>query len=167
VPGFHRQGGGFLIPNSVQQSWLETDPKKHVEIMTAANKAHGGDLVPLVKMIKGWNRTNNKYFNSFHLETITLQILNNIKITDFSSGARFVFDKARTIVTQKNLDPAGYGGDVGAYINTQEKIREAAGKFQIAYDRALKAEASAQQGRVRESIETWGKIFGDYFPAYG
>lgn len=135
--------------------------------MTAANKAHGGNLVPLVKMIKGWNRTNNKHFNSFHLETITLQILTNIVISDFPSGARFVFDKARTLVTQKNLDPAGFGGDVGAYINTQEKIQEAAAKFQLAYERVVKAEASAQQGRVREAMEAWGKIFGDYFPAYG
>ena len=31
VPGFHRQGGGFLIPDSYGQRWIETDPKKHVE----------------------------------------------------------------------------------------------------------------------------------------
>jgi len=49
VPAFHREGGGFLIPNSVLQKWISTDPKKHVEIMSAHNKTHNGKLVPLIK----------------------------------------------------------------------------------------------------------------------
>jgi hypothetical protein len=168
VPGFNRKGGGFLIPNSVNQSWISTDPKKHVEIMTAANKVHNGNLIPLVKMIKAWNKNNNKYFGSFHLEVLALQILHNgVTISDFPSGVRFYFDKGRALIAQKNLDPAGYGGDVGSYINTQEKIQEAVGKFQLAYDRAIKAEDYNNRGYVQNAIEMWIKIFGDYFPAYG
>jgi hypothetical protein len=167
VPGFNRQGGGFLIPNSVNQSWISTDPKKHVEIMSAANKAHNGDLIPLIKMIKAWNKNNNKYFSSFHLEVIALEALNNVTISDFSSGVRYFFDKGRTLVAQKNLDPAGYGGDVGSYINTQEKIQEAVAKFQLAYDRAVKAEDYATRGYTKEAVNMWIKIFGSYFPVYG
>lgn len=40
VPAFYRNGGGYLIPSSVGQIWIATDPKKHVEIMSVANKAH-------------------------------------------------------------------------------------------------------------------------------
>lgn len=167
VPGFHRQGGGYLIPNSINQSWISTDPKKHVEIMSAANKAHNDDLVPLVKMIKAWNKNNNKYFRSFHLEVLALQILDGITISDFSSGVRYYFDKGRTLIAQKNLDPAGYGGDVGSYINTQEKIQEAVSKFELAYNRAIKAEDYAKRGYVKDAIDMWIKIFGDYFPSYG
>src|SRR6266536_3618537 len=32
VPGFYRKGGGYLIPDSVLNRWIETDPKQHVEI---------------------------------------------------------------------------------------------------------------------------------------
>ncbi|MBM3210672.1 hypothetical protein FJZ33_00515 [Candidatus Poribacteria bacterium] len=72
-------------------------------------------------------------------------------------------------MTNKNPDPAGlaYSGDIGSYINTQEKIKEAVEKFKLAYDRAYKAEDHASRGYVQESIETWGKIFGAYFPAWG
>ena len=167
VPAFYRQGGGFLIPNSAAQRWLSTDPKKHVEIMSAANKAHGGDLVPLIKMVKCWNRNNNTYFRSFHLEVLALEILNNIRIDDFWSGTRYYFDKARAAVARQNLDPAGYGGDVGSYVSGQQKIDEAVGKFQRAYDRAVRAEASANRGNITEAVDTWRLIFGDYFPAYG
>ena len=167
VPGFHRKGGGFLIPNSTNQSWISTDPKKHVEIMSAANKTHNGDLIPLIKMIKAWNKNNNKYFSSFHLEVLALQILQNVTISDFSSGVRFYFDKGRALIAQKNLDPAGYDGDVGSYINTQEKIQEAVAKFELAYNRAIKAEDYASRGYTKDAVEMWTKIFGDYFPAYG
>jgi len=167
VPGFNRQGGGFLIPNSISQTWISTNPKTHVDIWANANRAHNQDFIPLVKMIKGWNRTIGRHFESFHLETMALSILTNVTISDFPSGTRFFFDKARELVKTLNPDPAGYGGDVGAYINTQDKIREAASKFEVAYDRAIKAEGHAASGRFVDAIETWGKIFGDYFPCYG
>lgn len=167
VPAIRRQGGGWLIPNSVSQDWISTDPKKHVEIMAAANKAHGGDLVPLIKMIKCWNRENGKLFRSFHLEVLALEALNGVTITNYPSGLRYFFDKARTLVTTKNLDPAGFGGDVGSYINTQEKIRQAAAKFQTAYEKAGKAEDWESHGYVKTSIDTWGALLGSAFPAYG
>lgn len=167
VPGFNRQGGGYLIPNSTRNEWISTDPKKHVEIVSSANKAHNGDLVPLIKMIKCWNRSHSKFFRSFHLEVLALEILNNITITDFPSGVRYYFDKARAKVRLKNLDPAGYGGDIGGYINTQEKIEEAVNKFQLAYERAIKAEDYANRGYTESAIDMWIKIFGDYFPSYG
>jgi hypothetical protein len=167
VPGFNRKGGGYIIPNSINQNWISTDPKRHVEIFTQANQIHKGSLVPLIKMIKSWNRNNSKFFSSFHLEVLALQILNNVTISDFSSGVRFYFDKGRSLITQKNLDPAGYGGDVGGYLNTQEKISQASSKFQLAYERSILAEDFAARGKEREAIDTWIKIFGDYFPAYG
>ena len=167
IPGFSRQGGGYLIPNSVTKSWLSTDPKKHVEIMSTQNRAHDGDLVPLIKMVKGWNSTIGKHLRSFHLEVLALQILNNVRITDFPSGVRYYFDKGRTVITQKNLDPAGYGDDLGKYIDSQQKVQEAVAKFELAYERAIKAEDFAKRGYIQNAVEMWVKVFGDYFPAYG
>jgi SMODS domain-containing protein len=164
VPGFRRKGGGYLIPNSLTQSWISTDPKKHVEIMRASNQAHSSDLVPLVKMIKGWNKSISEYFRAFHLEVLALEIFNGVTISDFPSGARFFFDKGRARVAQKNPDPAGYGDDVGRYVTD---IDEAVGKFQLAYDRAVKAEDLARRGSIHAAMDMWIKIFGDYFPAYG
>lgn len=167
VPGFYRNGGGFLIPNSINQTWIPTDPKKHVEIMASANQAHNSDLVPLVKMIKAWNKNCGSYFSSFHLEMLAIQILQGVNISDFPSGVRFYFDKGRSLIAQQNLDPAGYGGDMGNYLNTKEKIDQAVGKFQLAYDRAIKAEDFARRGNVNDAVDMWIKIFDNYFPAYG
>jgi hypothetical protein len=167
VPGFNRQGGGYLIPNSMTSSWIETNPKRHVEIMAASNRTHNGDLVPLVKMIKAWNKSHSKFFRSFHLEVLAWEIFEGITISDFPSGARYFFDKARQKVQQKNLDPAGFGDDVGRYINTREKIDEAVARFQLAYERAIKAEDYASRYNTAAAVDMWIKIFGNYFPAYG
>lgn len=167
VPGFNRQGGGYLIPNSINQSWISTDPKKHIEIISNANVVYNGDLIPLIKMIKAWNKNINRYFYSFHLEVMALQILAGVTISDFPSGMRFFFDKGRDLVTKKNLDPAGYGGDVGSYINTQEKIQDAVGLFQAAFEKAIRAEDYDRRYNTQDAVNMWRKVFGDYFPGYG
>lgn len=166
VPGFNRKDGGYLIPNSISQSWISTDPKKHVEIFSQANAAHDGDFIPLIKMIKAWNKNSGQFFCSFHLEVLALQILTNVKISDFPSGMRYFFDKGREKIKFQTADPSGYSGDVGSYISTNAHIQEATGKFQIAFDRALKAEDYAKQGYTQSAFEEWNKIFGDYFPSY-
>ena len=167
VPGFYRQGGGYLIPNTVGHTWIATDPKKHVEIMASANREHNGDLVPLIKMTKAWNRNINGYFNSFHLEVLALEILGGMTISDFSSGVRYFFDKGRNLIGKKNQDPAGYGGDVGYYLNSEPKINSAVSRFGTAYERALKAEQYERDGYTSLAVDEWRKIFGSYFPSYG
>lgn len=167
VPGFHRQGGGYLIPNSLTNSWISTDPKKHVEMFAASNKTHNGDLVPVIKMIKGWNKSHGSFFRSFHLEVLALSVFEGVRIDDHPSGIRFFFDRARALIRQKNPDPAGYGDDVGSYLNASEKMQTATDKLQLAFERSIKAEEFAARGNASAAVDMWRKNFGDYFPAYG
>lgn len=167
VPAFNRTGGGYLIPDSILKRWISTDPKKHVDIWSEANKAHKGDLVPLMKMIKGWNKTHSALLRSFHLETLILNVLKNITIFDFPSGCRYVFDKARDQVLQPTLDPAGYGGDLGAYLDTSEKKSDVYSRLHTAYQRATEAESLEKQGKTYDAFGKWKLIFDDYFPSYG
>lgn len=167
VPAFYRNGGGFLIPDSILQQWIATDPKVHVEIWSQSNKDHNSNLVPLIKMIKGWNKKHSSLLRSFHLETLILQILNNITISDYPSGARYVFDKARSQVQYDALDPAGYGWNVGAYLDTATKIQDVVSRLETAYNRAVDAERLTRENKTREAYDKWRLIFGDYFPTYG
>ncbi len=167
VPGFNRHGGGYFIPNSIKQEWLRTDPTKHIELISSSNIAHENKLVPLIKMIKAWNRNTGSFFRSFHLEALVLEIMQFVTITDYPSGARYFFDKGRTLIAKKNLDPAGYGDDIGSYINNADKIKTAVTKFEMAYNRALKAEDYARRGYISDAIGQWRLIFGGYFPTYG
>ncbi|RWD32579.1 MAG: nucleotidyltransferase [Mesorhizobium sp.] len=166
VPGFYRTGGGFLIPDSNLGRWISTDPKRHVDLWSASNKVHNGSLVPLIKMLKSWNRATGVLFRSFHLEVLVRHVLKDVTITDYPSGARWVFDKMRDKVWTKVADPAGYSDDVASYLAKSEADRMIAALDQ-AYRRALAAENYANQGYARLAIDEWRSIFADYFPAYG
>lgn len=166
VPAFNRKGGGYLIPNSIRKAWIPTDPKVHVQLMTDENRIHDGDLVPLVKMVKGWNKNINSAFVSFYLELITIKILKGVTISDFPSGMRFFFDKGREAVKFKAMDPAGFGDQVAGLRNVST-VEEAVSRFETAYARALKAEEFDRKGNVSAAVDEWIKIFGNRFPAYG
>lgn len=166
VPAFNRQGGGYLIPNSQNGTWISTDPTKHVSISAQANRAHHDMLVPLVKMLKCWNRNIGRYFRSFHLEVLTWAILDSVTISSYSSGVRYFLDKGREKVKQQNPDPAGYSGDVGYYLNSREKIEQAVSRFTTAYERALRAESYEAEGKIAAACAEWQKVFGDSFPTY-
>ena len=117
-------------------------------------------------MVKAWNKNHGSPLTSFHLECLILQILTNVTISTFSSGVRYVFDKARKAVQSPVADPAGYNQHVGKYLNTQAKRDDAVNKLETAYTRAIKAEQSEAQGNLEEAYSYWRLIFGDYFPAY-
>jgi Second Messenger Oligonucleotide or Dinucleotide Synthetase domain len=167
VPAFNRRGGGFLIPNTLQNEWISTDPREHITIWTNANKAHNDDLVPLIKMVKAWNKKNGSPFISFHLECLILHVLTNIRIDSFPSGVRYVFDKARKAVQSPVADLAGYNANVGKYLNTQDKLDDVVSRLETAYTRAVKAEECATKGNTEDAYYYWRLIFGVYFPAYG
>jgi hypothetical protein len=166
VPAFHRQGGGFLIPSTTESRWIPTDPRVHETHISAANSAHSAELVPLIKMIKGWNRAINRAFRSFYLELLVDKSLQNIRISDFASGSRYVFDKGREIVRYVIADPAGFNNSVRGLAGVSN-VNDAVSRFQTAYDRARRAEEYERRGDTPNAITEWRKVFGNYFPAYG
>ena len=166
VPAFNRSGGGYLIPDSIQGQWIQTDPKKHVEIWAEANKKHSFNLVPIIKMMKAWNRMHSALFRSFTLETLTLQTLDGVTIADYPSGVRYVFDRARHLIRLGIRDPAGYGGNIASYLDTHEKVTQVVKRLEAAYKLALEAEDFDKRGKPDLAFSKWGIIFGDYFPTY-
>ena len=167
VPAFNRDGGGYLIPDSIQKRWIATNPKRHVEIWAEANKKHDFRLVPIIKMMKAWNKMHSALLRSFSLETLTLQTLDGVTISNYPSGVRYVFDKTRTRIRSGIYDPAGYGGNVASYLDTYEKVSQVVTRLESAYQRAVDAEGLDQRGRPDLAFDKWRMIFGDYFPAYG
>jgi hypothetical protein len=167
VPAFHRKGGGYLIPDSVLKRWIESDPTQHVTIWNNANIVHLQQLVPVIRMIKQWNRAHSALLRSFHLETLIMQVLNNVTISNLPSAARFVFDKAREACKFVVNDPAGYGGNIAAYLDTKEKVAEVVRRFETAYAQAVEAERLAAANQIPQAFLKWRTVLGDSFPAYG
>jgi hypothetical protein len=166
VPSFNRQGGGYLIGDANAGVWISTDPTKHYDVLANANKTHDGDLVPLAKMIKGWNRSAGNPLIPFYLEMMTDEVLRGVKISNFPSGVRFVLDKGRERVKKKIIDPAGYGNQINS-LKEAKSVEAAVAKVTTAHAAAVNAEQFDAAGKPQAAIAEWKKVFGDYFPAYG
>ena len=167
VPAFYRQGGGFLIPSMIERRWVPTNPQVHGSFMSTANAAHDGDLVPIIKMFKAWNRVINRAFRSFYLELLVQQALDNVLISNDWSGCRYAFGKGRELIKFKIADPAGLDQQQVQGLASAGSVQAGVSRFETAYNTAWQAERLAGDGRTREAVEEWRKVFRGYFPAYG
>lgn len=164
VPAFRREGGGYLIPNSATSSWIATDPTVHVDRMTNLNQFQNGLVIPIVKMIKCWNKNINAAFTSFYLEMLAANIFSSFKITDYPSGIRYFFEQGKHLIQYTVEDPAGYGGKIYG-LNNCSNVNDAVKLFDNACYFATKAEQ--QRNNPSLANREWKKIFGNYFPSYG
>jgi hypothetical protein len=89
-----------------------------------------------------------------------------VRIFDFPSGVRFVFDKARAKIDKKLPDPAGYSDDVAAYVNTRAAMDNIVNRLAWAYETGVEAERLAKNGYVEQAFDKWASIFKGYFPSY-
>ena len=99
VPAFARPwwswGEDWEICDSGRARWITTNPKKHVELSAAANRAHGGQLVPRIKQLKAWNSKAGGPIRSFHLEALawsifgTSRLWKNRQSSDWASARYF------------------------------------------------------------------------------
>jgi hypothetical protein len=172
VPAFVRPwwtwNQGWEICDSGSDSWITTNPKKHVELSATANRAHDGQLVPRIKQLKAWNHTVGEPLRSFHLEALAWSIFGtswmwkNGQSSDWAS-ARYFFNKATGELKGQLHDPAGTGSDVAAYLRGTA-LDSAVGKVTSAYERCVRAEKCAKDDDLAGMHMAYGQVFGDYYP---
>lgn len=160
---------GWEICDSKSDGWIATNPKKHVELSSTANRTHGGELVPRIKQLKAWNRHVGEPLRSFHLEVVAWSIFGTSfwwheSVRSDWASARTFFEKAPDKVRYKLPDPAGSGGDVGGYL-TGSALEKAISKVESARDRCVRAEKAARDGDLTSMHEAYGRVFGHDYPA--
>lgn len=160
---------GWEICDSGSDSWITTNPKRHIELSADANRAHGGHLVPRIKQLKAWNRTVSEPLRSFHLEALAWSIFGaswlwkNSQKSDWAS-ARYFFDKARTKLRSQLHDPAGTGSNVAAYLHGTE-LDSAVSKVTRAFEQCVRADRCAKDEDFVGMHEAYGQVFGSYYPS--
>lgn len=163
VPAFDL-GDCYEIPDRVLGSWIKTDPEVHKEQATARNKELGGKWIPLVKMVKRWNRSAGKPIKPSFLIEVMMQDLVDAPFTTYPSEVRRFFAAALDGIEQTWADPAGYGPPVSDQM-TPQLIADAKTTLRQAEMKAAQAVRFEQQGRQGDAIALWREIMGRYFPA--
>jgi hypothetical protein len=164
VPAYRVTDNGsiycYKIPNANDNTWIETRPKIHINNMKNISE----QKVHLIKMIKEWNRKHSSYLSSFHIEVMALSY------DDFSSDYAwhaFKFFEHMHIKIQTYIpSPSGVSGFVDDYLSYSDRL-EATNRIETALGKSRDAWAAHYNNNDKESIEKFGKIFGDRFPSYG
>lgn len=83
-----------LIPDRREGEWILTAPRIHAQNVTDVNQARSGLLVPLVKMMKGWNSElpQAAALKSFTIETMALRVFARTDCSSLFEGCLQFFD---------------------------------------------------------------------------
>ncbi len=169
VPAFKFDTGDYIIPDSVEEKWLSTNPIEFAKKITEVNKKMDSDFVPLIKMIKAWNRQVGWPIGSFHLECIMYNRYCTYQQSyTFDSMIRYFFESLPLYLSTTCYDPVT-GERVDKYLDTGgsttlreiaiKKAKKAAEKSQEAFEYQIKYPSIA--------IGEWKALLGDFFPVYG
>lgn len=159
ILGVHQ---AYVIPRG-DGGWQTTDPYEHTDYIAHRNTALGGNLKPLVRLLKRWNRKHSSRLGSFHLEVLTASLFSGLgsnsreNLDDF-----FYYAGGRLHVN----DPAGHSGDLagGFTYEREQAIKQSFATAAAQVKRARDAEAAAN---APEALRQWRIVFGDEFPSYG
>lgn len=153
----------YEIPDRDLGKWIKTDPDIHKEKSTAKNKECGGKWVPLVKMLKRWNRSADKPIApSFLIEVMALELVDP-PFTTYPGEVRRFFAAALGGIMKEWPDPASFGPPVSDQM-TADKRAKATEVLRAAEVKAARAVRLEQQGKTSEALALWREIMGKYFP---
>lgn len=161
IPAFEINSELYKIPHVSENSdtWLESNPKIHGEKLTEANDTTNGLLVPMVKLLKSWKRDKCSYVKSFHLELLTIEIINDSGIESYANGIKLFFDNANNYLENTCIiDPANSDNFVDDYLTDDERENL---KYLIKAEATIAQNATSLEdnGKIDEAIKEWDKIF--------
>lgn len=165
VPAFIK-GDHYEIPDTARASgWTETNPKIHADLAVKAHEAYSKEWKGLVRMMKAWNRKNDKPIKpSFLIEVMALQLLHPPFGGDYRYEMKAFFASLADRIYDTWPDPAGLGPNVSDSMDT-EKCRIAREKLQTAERLAANAIQLEKQGKQEAALRAWrDDLFGPLFP---
>jgi hypothetical protein len=169
VPAFYFNDGSYSIPDTHQRRWIKTNPVAFASGITRINKNMDGDFVPLIKMVKGWNREVGWPIRSFHLECLLYKHYTDYTQSySYNSMINVFFQNLPGYLRNAAHDPIT-GERVDGYLDNAA----ATTARQVAVAKATRAAAQAKEAYEDESkylsvaISEWKALFGEFFPAYG
>lgn len=154
----------YIVPNSNNDTWLQSRPKEHAAAIEAKAGKCGHNFRRIIKMVKHWNRFHSEYLQSYHIEVLALNIFNG-NMDDTPWNVLQFFDQAKTLLASSLQHDGALVDDYLTWTDRQEVLK----RIIAAYDLALAAWHLTYQGNDQHAaaIGRWRVLFGDKFPAYG
>jgi hypothetical protein len=142
-----------------QVHWKPTNPKEDQRLLTAANQAHDGELLKVVRMMKWWNaRRNYDRLKGIHLETIIVRQLVGKRLDGWANTLHYLFDTLRTSVMGPCPDPTGLGAPLDSTLQNPDRAISWT-VLDTAYAQACAAMQAAERGDNGMCLRWWRAVF--------
>jgi hypothetical protein len=156
----------YLIPDG-KGNWKATDPRIDKKRTNDINSAQDISVLDAIRVMKYWTkRPTMPGMKSYFLENLILNY--------YSSGvtsSKYIDIEIPNLLAyiynnvHKNLnDPKGFQGNINHL--THEERNSIQAKAETDYNTATEARQFETDGKMKESIQKWGVIFGNDFPIY-
>ncbi len=163
VPAFYKRADVYTIPDAEASRWIETNPRVHAEMSTAANEQAAKKLKPLLKAVKHANNRNGNAARSFHLEVLSWKVLTGDP-GSYMDGMVTLLDGLARRICDPCPDPAGLGADIRPPLPRCEVARTWLNKMAVL---AREARQLANDGRTGEAHARMRAILGEQWPEAG
>jgi hypothetical protein len=163
VPAFADGDDVYVIPDFEAACWINTNPKIHKTLSTAANERSNKKLKPLLKAIKHSNNAHGKCARSFHLEVLSWEILTSDP-GSYMAGLVTLLDGLAARICDPCPDPAELGPDIRP---SAAKCLEAQTWLNSIAELAREADGLAADGKLGEAHAKIREIFGPEWPEKG
>ncbi len=172
APGFAWHSGGFLIPNKTRSRWVFANPDNLADRISALNERQSGKIIPIIRMVKAWNREIGSPIEPLHIETMVYR-----HFTDSTRSAGFLETYPQLLSEFFGAMPAYLSGrvtepdfeqQVDSYLDerwSEGRREEVVEHACFAAELATAAEHQLRTEGERLAIATWRQLFGRVFPA--
>lgn len=151
---------GFKIPKSNGNDWSDIiHPQKFAEKLTSVNKKFNGNVVPVIKLVKGIisQLPKDQQLKSYHIESIAIEAFKNYSDSATPKALlKHFFNEGRHIVKTPIEDSTGQSINVDTYLGPKNSNKRS--NISYTLNRIyMKMENADRMG----SIPEWSKILGE------
>ncbi len=161
----------YNIPGPGCKSWVQCYPHVPNKWLSSSNHYNNEKFIPLIKILKQWNRANKLGLKSFHLELLTAMVFNNVSgIISYPQGVyEWMYSVSQWIHSGDYpfvLEPGKSYTYVDQYLyDNRVRLRVVRKKLEIGLRKAEVAYEEWLKGKEMRAKGLWRQMFGDMFPA--
>ena len=161
----------YDIPAPGSRSWMQCYPHVPSRWLSSCNHKNNKMFIPLIKILKQWNRNNKVGLKSFHLELLTEKVFGSV--TDIYSYPQGIFDWmycVRNWLWDNRYpfieEPGHKYNFVDDYVYEKApRLRVIRNKMDTGLKRAERAYDFYLKGRQLSARRIWHSMFGSMFPS--
>jgi hypothetical protein len=153
----------YWMPAGGGSTFLKaTNPRQDQLTLSAANQAHDGDLLKIIRAMKWWNaRHNGGRLKGIHLETLIVRSLVGQHLDGWAKTLHYLFSSLTKAVQTECPDPTGLGLPLDSTLSPQDRTASVMA-LRVAHTFAYEASQSAVAGNNPLALANWRMLFPLY-----